>query len=119
LRAATHSHTYTDDGVGGFNTGNTQTAATSLTRKLVGIESRIDFNAAGDAFETSTAEQMYYVPGTSPDYEARVWATVIGWVSRSGSDVTVNLLLTKVHGANESRPYFVNAFVKIEQTSES
>lgn len=118
LRAAAHDHSYTDDGTP-MTTGTATPQAQSLTRKLVGIEARVDLSAGADVFETSTAEQMYYAPGTAPDDEARVWSTIVAYVRRNGADVGVNLLLTKIHGANESRPYHVNQFVKIEQTSDA
>jgi hypothetical protein len=118
LRAAAHDHTYTDDG-SPMTTGTATPQAQSLTRKLVGVEARVDFSTGADFFETSTAEQMYYVPGTTPDHEARVWSTIIAYVRRNGADINVNLLLTKIHGANESRPYHVNQFVKVEQTSDA
>lgn len=118
LRAAAHDHSYTDNG-SPMTTGTATPQAQSLTRKLVGVEARIDFSSGADAYATSTGEQMYYVPGTTPDDEARIWTTTIGYVRRNGADVNVNLLLTKIHGANESRPYHVDQFVKIEQTSDS
>jgi hypothetical protein len=118
LRASGHTHTYDDNGVGGFTTGSTSPDVMSLTALLVGVESRIDFDSYSDCYETSTAQQLYYSSGaTSTDM--KVWSTLVARVNPTGNvPFNVNLKLTKIFGNNITQPYLLGCMVKVEQSSD-
>lgn len=116
LQQAAHQHTYTDNGTP-MNTGTTA-AGQALQRILVGIYAGIQEDGGGTTNAKSTAEQMYYVPGSSGQ-DSLVWVTVQRYISRSGTDVTVDLLTQKWFAPTYTRPYAAYCQVRVDQTSNS